>query len=1278
MQALFESDYLFGLCGAGGEHLMLDVGRPGWLLCAESVGHDPADRTGVDFTPYSSQGLGLICRITHAPEPDGTLPHSSLYEPFARRVAAFVRNSRGCHIWVIGNEMNYAVARPGIHIDWSRHASVHGPTPEQSDPARHGIPVRFNVFPDPSTEIRTTRGAMVNPGEVITPEMYVRCYRLCRDGIRRLPGHETDQVLVGAVAPWNTQTIYPGNANGDWVQYFGDILGALNPNTCDGFTLHTYTRGQDPNLVVNDERLGPPFQSYHSGFRAYMDFLAAAPEAMRQLPVYITECDPTEPWQDRNTGWIQQAYAEINAWNQQPGNQIIRALLLYQWPKQDRWHLDEKPGVLDDFRQALQNEYRWRAVRQRSQEPAAPVDAAREPDVATPTSVAPVAKGPQYRVRWVEDRFPGKLVIGQVATVHVTVVNDGMAPWPADGDAPVCAGYRYYRNRRLLDLGEEKNLRSPLAEDALPGVLTTIALRVALPDQPGNYTLELDLYQEGVGWFKDQGSPTLTRWLTVEAPPLVPENGDGGGSFLPVPLFSDISGQLPRSRTPYAQRALTQINYIVISHTGADPRLRLDRIAETHIRNGYPGIAYDFVVDAAGQVYKVSGLEEVAQPDQIWSEQGVNVCLVGNFHLQPPSLAQMDAASRLCAWLAQNLGLRTDAIVGLGELAQGRSPGESFYTGPMWKANLSRQVQLHLTALNSHGDNSRALEMRSAFESLRTRHATLEREVQHRQAQSLTLESENLRLREEVYELSRQLVDQSSQIIGGVRAFNWVNRLPRDAARYRPRRTQDVHYIVIHHTGTAADVSLADIAATHRQEWPGILFDYCIDASGEIYQTQPLDEVADTDEEYIRGAVSIAFIGDLDATASTAEQLHAAGLLIASLLERYPQLRMEHIRGASELAEIASPGGQWQTGIGWKEMLLAAVRGARGAGGSAEVEHELRGRVAELEQQIALMDRNSQTLVEQRILLQADNQKLAAQLADRQQDAKAYVVPQPAMRTVVDQLPKHPTLRYERRALNQITHLAVHHTAAPTSMGPGRIAELHVAADPGRGKDPWPGIGYHYFIHADGAIDQTNSLEAASFHVYRHNIYSVGIVFAGSFMNGKIPTSAQMRAGAHLVGWLMQELNIPLARVWGHREFPDNSTVCPGSEWTLGNRWRDLLFERVEQIQAGIGVKNIRHYMIFWQRPYPGPLARQDYVNGISYVVRFRPTVGFSVQDARNAEYVTIVGNEAGVSAAEEKLLRQSGCKVERVAGRDEEETSRLLAELAAAGRRFRTFDVDF
>jgi N-acetyl-anhydromuramyl-L-alanine amidase AmpD len=400
--------------------------------------------------------------------------------------------------------------------------------------------------------------------------------------------------------------------------------------------------------------------------------------------------------------------------------------------------------------------------------------------------------------------------------------------------------------------------------------------------------------------------------------------------------------------------------------------------------------------------------------------------------------------------------------------------------------------------------------------------------------------------------------------------------------------------------------------------------------------------------------------------------------LIATLMERYPQLRTEQIKGLREFVPTPSPGDQWNDGQRWREMLLAAVRRTRGMVDPSEVETQMRVKTAQLEHELQVALRSNQLLQEQKMRLQSEYQRLQTQAAERQQETKVYVIPMPAVRSVVDQLPKHPTLRYERRPLNQITHLAIHHTATPMSVSPVRIAEMHVQPDPNRGKEAWPGIGYHYFIHADGTIDQTNNLETASYHVHRHNIYSVGIVFAGSFMNGKIPTSAQLRSGAHLTAWLMQELGIPLARIWGHREFPDNTTVCPGSEWTLGNRWRDLLFERIEQIQAGVGVKSVRHYMLFWQRSYPGPLARQDLVNSINYIVRFRPAIGFSLNDARNAEYVTIVGSEAGISAAEEKALQNSGCKVERIAGRDEEETSRMLSELASLGRRFRNFDVDF
>jgi N-acetyl-anhydromuramyl-L-alanine amidase AmpD len=704
----------------------------------------------------------------------------------------------------------------------------------------------------------------------------------------------------------------------------------------------------------------------------------------------------------------------------------------------------------------------------------------------------------------------------------------------------------------------------------------------------------------------------------------------------------------------------------------------MQRIAETHIQYGYPGIVYDFMVDGNGQVYKVTNLEEVAQPDQVWSEQGVNICLTGNFSVAAPPLAQLDAAGRLCAWLAQNLGLAPESIVGMSELSKSESPGDSFYRGPAWKSILTRQVRLHLAAFSGSGDNTKVAELTQALDEAKVHAHELQSQLKIAEDARSRLDAAHTRLQAEFVEMQQQLSAQAVQTIGGTRVVDWTEQLPRDASAYRARSVQDVRFLVIHHTGVDPLVPLHEIAESHRQEWPGILYDYVVDAKGEIYQTQPLDQVVAAEEEYLVKGIQIAFAGDFTEDIPNQEQLYAGGRLIAMLMERYPQLRSEQIKGLREFIPTPSPGEQWIEGQRWREMLLAAVRRTRGMVEPSEMETQLRVRTAQLEHELQVAQRSNQLLQEQKTRLQAEYQRLQTQASERQQEAKNYVIPQPAIRSVIDQLMKHPTLRYERRPLNQITHLAIHHTATPPTVTPTRIAELHVQPDSNRGKEAWPGIGYHYFIHADGSIDQTNALETASYHVHRHNIYSVGIVFAGSFMNGKIPTSAQLRSGAHLTAWLMQELNVPLARVWGHREFPDNTTVCPGSEWTLGNRWRDLLFERIEQIQAGVGVKSMRHYLLFWQRTFPGPLARQDLVNSINYIVRFRPAIGFSLNDARNAEYVTIVGSEAGISAAEEKALQNSGCKVERIAGRDEEETSRMLSELANVGRRFRNFDVDF
>ncbi|MGD2205712.1 MAG: discoidin domain-containing protein [Anaerolineae bacterium] len=451
--------YIFGMHDRGGEHLMIEKGKRGWVLVTEELGADPNNHNGSNYTDLTNKNLGVIVRLNHGYETDGTIPHSSRYDDFARRCGNFVAASPGCHIWIIGNEMNLAWERPG------------GPN-----------------------------------GQAITPQRYASCFKKCRSQIRSRTGHEDDQVVVGAVGPYNIQTTYPGNETGDFAKYLADILELLGDEV-DGIALHAYTHGQDPNLVFSDAKMQDSrVKHLHNEFRVYRDFMAVIPPQLRDRPVYITETDEYEAWKDANTGWVRNAYKEINDWNQNPVNQPIQALILYRWiigndqdPRQVGWAIENKPGVQDDFRDAMNNEY---AV------------------------VLPRIQ-PSHRVAWLEVEAPGRMDLGAEVKFSVKVRNDGRATWAKTGAQAVKLGYRWIDASGGTTEGERTALPSP----ADPG--ETVALpevTVQAPDKPGFYTLELDLVEGADDWFADRSSPVWQSdpvrvgdryrvdWLSVAAP----------------------------------------------------------------------------------------------------------------------------------------------------------------------------------------------------------------------------------------------------------------------------------------------------------------------------------------------------------------------------------------------------------------------------------------------------------------------------------------------------------------------------------------------------------------------------------------------------------------------------------------------------------------------------------------------------------------------------------------------------------------------------------------
>ena len=250
--------------------------------------------------------------------------------------------------------------------------------------------------------------------------------------------------------------------------------------------------------------------------------------------------------------------------------------------------------------------------------------------------------------------------------------------------------------------------------------------------------------------------------------------------------------------------------------------------------------------------------------------------------------------------------------------------------------------------------------------------------------------------------------------------------------------------------------------------------------------------------------------------------------------------------------------------------------------------------------------------------------------------------------------------------MTSVSYIAVHHTALPTSVGPERIALAHIDEDLTRGKRAWPSIGYHYYIPEDGELLQTQPLEKRSYHVGRHNYYSVGVVFAGSFMNGYVPTAFQVKAGARLIAWLLQEFGLPLANVLGHREFSHNYTTCPGSEWLDGARWRDILVAEIESVQSEVP---LYHYILF---PTEEAMAT-TMAEATDYFEKFSPNTGTRLEDALKARYVTLIGSGPGLTAKDEQRLADVGVSIDRLDDGEAISAAQRLLQLAHDGRRFRS-----
>jgi len=328
-----ESPYIYGVHDRYDRKVLKSAGVTGWVLFTHGIGTD-FQGAGGDLRTYyewETDSSGVLARLNHGYGSSGTIPEPDLYDDFARTCAAFVDRSidradpqGGCHIWIIGNEMNNPREYPGNHNGQGGHP--------------------------------------------ITPENYADCfnrvYRAIKRVYQQIPGLSPADatVVMGAVDPYNAID----GCNGDWFTRALRRIEAL-----DGFALHAYTHGTDPGLITHRKLFGdehnPPrrfpdralsWQYYH--FYAYRTFMDLIPAKWGNMPVFITETDQVQKeWANANTGWVRNMYAEVNRWNSNSAHQRIYCALLFRWEAFDGWQIKDKGGVLDDLKEAAQKKYKW-------------------------------------------------------------------------------------------------------------------------------------------------------------------------------------------------------------------------------------------------------------------------------------------------------------------------------------------------------------------------------------------------------------------------------------------------------------------------------------------------------------------------------------------------------------------------------------------------------------------------------------------------------------------------------------------------------------------------------------------------------------------------------------------------------------------------------------------------------------------------------------------------------------------------------------------------------
>jgi hypothetical protein len=125
--------------------------------------------------------------------------------------------------------------------------------------------------------------------------------------------------------------------------------------------------------------------------------------------------------------------------------------------------------------------------------------------------VTKAVKGP-WDVAYLGYEGPHDGLAGERVRATLTLRNESWRAWSSSGNTPIHASYHWSSSDRPI---VKDGLRTGLGQDLGPGEQRSLTIDIELPSSAGPWELQIDLVEEHVTWFSEQGQQPLVIGFAV-------------------------------------------------------------------------------------------------------------------------------------------------------------------------------------------------------------------------------------------------------------------------------------------------------------------------------------------------------------------------------------------------------------------------------------------------------------------------------------------------------------------------------------------------------------------------------------------------------------------------------------------------------------------------------------------------------------------------------------------------------------------------------------------